>query len=366
MAEILDADSWTCPAPLRDETHIVLGHGGGGLLSSELIEHLFLPAFDPLSTLDGGAGDPGGGARPAAPRDSAIVHAGGARLAFTTDSYVVSPLFFPGGCIGDLAINGTVNDLAMSGAVPVALSCGFILEEGLEVAVLGRVAQAMGAAARTAGVRLVTGDTKVVERGHADGLFINTSGIGVIPDGVDIAPERARPGDVVIVSGPIGEHGVAILSVRSGIEFGTTIGTDSAPLAGMVAALLAAVPDVHVLRDPTRGGVATSLCEIAAAAGVGVDIDEAAVPVPEAVAAACAFLGLDPLHVANEGKLVAFVPAEHADAALAALHAHRYGHGARVIATVTAEHPGMVVGRTAMGGTRVIDRPLGEQLPRIC
>lgn len=352
MAEIADVTAWTCPVPLRDEKHIVLGHGGGGLLGSELVEHLFLPAF-------------GAGGR-APLRDSAVVVAGGARLAFTTDSYVVNPLFFPGGCIGDLAVNGTINDLAMSGAVPVALGSGFILEEGLEVEVLGRVAYAMGAAASVAGVRLVTGDTKVVERGHADGLYINTSGIGLIPDGVDIGPERARPGDHVIVSGPIGEHGVAIMSVRSGIEFGTRMRTDSAALHGLVAGLLAAVPDVHVLRDPTRGGLAAALCEIAASARVGIDLDEASVPVPDAVGAACAFLGLDPLHVANEGKLVAFVPADQADAALAAICAHPLGRGARLIAKVTEEHPGIVVGHTAFGGTRVIDRPLGEQLPRIC
>ena len=353
MTDPIDPYGWTCPVPLRDETHVVLGHGGGGLLGSDLVAHLFLPAF----------GTP---EYAAAPRDSAVLEVANARLAFTTDSYVVNPLFFPGGCIGDLAVNGTVNDLAMSGAAPLALSAGFILEEGLELAVLGQVANAMGAAATSAAVRLVTGDTKVVERGHADGLYINTSGIGLVPAGVHIGPERARPGDRVLVSGPIGEHGVAIMSVRSGIEFGTEVQTDSAPLAGMVADLLAAVPQVHTLRDPTRGGVAAALGEIAAAAKVGIELDEAAVPVPEPVAAACGFLGLDPLHVANEGKLVAFVPAGQADAALAALRAHQYGSGAAIIGTVTDEHPGMVVGWTPLGATRLIDRPLGEQLPRIC
>lgn len=350
---VIDIDAWTCPAPLRNEKHIVLGHGGGGVLSSELVEHLFLPAF-------------GAAEQARAPRDSALLEAGGVRLAFTTDSYVVNPLFFPGGSIGDLAVNGTINDLAMSGAAPIALSSAFILEEGLEVETLGRVAQAMGQAARAAGVRLVTGDTKVVERGHADSLYINTSGVGLVPDGVHIGPERARPGDRIIVSGPIGEHGVAIMSVRSGIEFGTVLGTDSAPLHGLVAALLAGVPDVHVLRDPTRGGVAASLCEIAAAASVGIELDEASVPVPEAVAAACGFLGLDPLHVANEGKLLAFVAPGSAEAALHAIAAHPLGAGARVIGAVTQEHPSVVVGRTPLGGTRIIDRPLGEQLPRIC
>lgn len=353
LAARVDADEWTCPVPLRDESQVVMGHGGGGLLGSELVEHLFLPAF-------------GTSEYAAAPRDSAVVPAGSARLAFTTDSYVVHPLFFPGGCIGDLAVNGTINDLAMSGARPLALSAAFILEEGLDMAVLGRVAQAMGAAARAAGVPLVTGDTKVVERGHADGLYVTTSGIGLIPPDVHIGPERARPGDRVIVSGSIGEHGVAIMSVRSGIEFGTRIRTDSAPLAGLVADLIAAVPDVHTLRDPTRGGVATSLCEIAAAARVGIELDEAAVPVPEPVAAACGFLGLDPLHVANEGKLLAFVPEGYAREALAALRAHPAGTGARIIGTVTDQYPGIVVGRTLLGATRVIDRPLGEQLPRIC
>jgi hydrogenase expression/formation protein HypE len=338
---------------LRDEQRIVLGHGGGGILSGELIEHLFLPAFDATDLA-------------VAPRDSAIVDVPGVSLAFTTDSYVVNPLFFPGGSIGDLAVNGTINDLACSGAMPIALSSAFILEEGLAVEVLGRVARAMGTAARAAGVKLVTGDTKVVERGHADGLFINTSGIGIVADVVHIGPERARPGDRILVSGPIGEHGVAIMSVRSGIEFGTTVRTDSAPLHTLVAGLIAAVREVHTLRDPTRGGVAASLCEIATASRVGIELDDGAVPIPEAVAAACGFLGLDPLHVANEGKMLVFVPPQDADAALAALTAHPSGAGARVIGTVTEEHPGIVVGRTALGGTRIIDRPLGEQLPRIC
>ncbi len=358
MAEILDPLQWSCPVPLRDQQRVVLGHGGGGKLSSELIEHLFLPAFDAEEL-----------AR--APRDSAVLAAGGVRLAFTTDSYVVQPLFFPGGCIGDLAINGTVNDLAMSGAVPLALSSGFILEEGLELEVLGQVAVAMGRAARLADVRLVTGDTKVVGHGAADGMYVNTSGVGLVPDGVDLRPEGARPGDRVIVSGPIGEHGVAIMSVREGIEFGTVVRTDSAPLSGLVQAMLAACPGgagrgIHVMRDPTRGGLAASLCEIAEASRVGVELTESAVPVPQAVEAACGFLGLDPLHVANEGKLVAFVEEGAVDAVLAAMQAHEYGRGATVVGRVVEDHPGIVVGRTALGGTRVIDRPLGEQLPRIC
>ncbi len=358
MADILEPLTWTCPVPLRDQERVVMGHGGGGKLSSELIEHLFLPAF-------------GSQALAAAPRDSAVLDAGSTRLAFTTDSYVVQPLFFPGGCIGDLAVNGTVNDLAMSGAVPLALSTGFILEEGLQLEVLGRVAEAMGRAAKRAGVRLVTGDTKVVGHGSADGLYVNTSGVGIVAAGVELSPDAARPGDRVVLSGPIGEHGVAIMSVREGVEFGTRVDSDSAPLTELVLAMLAACPGgtgagIRAMRDPTRGGLAGSLCEIAEASGVGVRLDEAAVPVPDAVEAACAFLGLDPLHVANEGKLVAFVDPTVVGDVVAAMRANELGRQACVIGTVTDEHPGMVVGRTAFGATRVIDRPLGEQLPRIC
>ncbi|MFE4911589.1 hydrogenase expression/formation protein HypE [Streptomyces sp. NPDC056652] len=347
-----DFSGWTCPAPLRDHAKVVMGHGGGGQLSAELVEHLFAPAFggDVLAELG----------------DSATVTLGGARLAFSTDSYVVRPLFFPGGSIGDLAVNGTVNDLAMMGATPAYLSCGFILEEGVELATVGRVAEALGAAARAAGVVVATGDTKVVDAGHGDGIFINTAGIGLIPDGIDIRPRRAAPGDVVIVSGAIGEHGVAIMSVREGLEFGVEIVSDTAPLASLVQAMLNVCRDLHVLRDPTRGGLATSLNEIASAAGVGITLRERALPVPDSVANACAFLGLDPLYVANEGKLVAFVPPEHADEVLAAMRAHPRGRGAVAIGTCTTDHPGMVVAHTGLGGTRVVDMPLGEQLPRIC
>jgi hydrogenase expression/formation protein HypE len=349
----IEAEGWVCPAPLRNSPTIVMGHGGGGALSAELVEHLFLPAFG-AAAADAGLGD------------SAVLSVGGARLAFTTDSYVVKPLFFPGGCIGDLAVNGTVNDLAMAGARPLALSTGFILAEGTRLADLARVAEAMGRAARAAGVRLVTGDTKVVDAGSGDGVFVNTSGIGLIDDGVDIRPERARPGDVVIVSGAIGEHGVAVLSCREGLEFGTEIRSDTAPLAGLVAAMLATGADVHAMRDPTRGGVAASLNEIAQAAGVGVEITERALPIPPQVRDACGLLGLDPLYVANEGKLLAFVPAERADLVLAAMRAHEHGRGAAIIGRCVEEHPGMVVARTGLGGTRVVDLPLGEQLPRIC
>jgi hydrogenase expression/formation protein HypE len=353
----VDLAAWSCPLPLRTHERIVLGHGGGGSLSGELIQHLFLPAF-------------GAAARNATPTDAAVLGlAGGLRLAFTTDTYVVQPLFFPGGNIGSLAVNGTVNDLAMRGAQPLALSTGFVLEEGLELEVLGRIAAAMGAAATAAGAELLTGDTKVVEVGHGDGVYINTAGVGVVAPGVDLHPERATPGDVVIVSGPIGRHGIAVMSVREGLEFGTDLRSDSAPLNAMVAAVLAAVdtPElVHVLRDPTRGGLAASTTEIAETAGVGIELDERAIPVPDEVRAACGFLGLDPVHVANEGVAVAIVAPGAADAALAAMQATDVGRGAAVIGTVTAAHPGMVTARTGLGATRVIDRPLGEQLPRIC
>lgn len=356
-----DFDGWACPLPLRDFDRVVMGHGGGGRLSAELTEHLFLPAFgvDPSEEL----------------RDSAVIDlasaaaaatGSGGRLAFSTDSYVVRPLFFPGGSIGDLAVNGTVNDVAMSGAQPLALSTGFILEEGLKLETLARVATEMGMAAKLAGVRLATGDTKVVDSGHADGLYINTAGIGLIPDGVDIRPSRATVGDVVILSGPIGMHGVAVMSKREGLEFGTEIRSDSAPLNGLVADMLAVTNDLHVLRDPTRGGVTASLCEIAGAADVGIVYEETLVPVPAEVAAACGFLGLDAMSIANEGKLVAIVAAEDADGVLAAMQANEFGTEACVIGRVVDAHPGVVVAKTPFGASRVVDLQLGEQLPRIC
>ena len=348
----LDVTAWTCPAPLRDQPRVVMGHGGGGAMSAELVQHIFAPAF--------------GGEVLAQLGDAAAVSLGGVRLAFSTDTFVVRPLFFPGGSIGDLAVNGTVNDLAMSGARAAYLSCGFILEEGVEMALLARVAGAMGAAARAAGVEVATGDTKVVESGHGDGVYINTAGIGLIPAGVDLRPQRVVPGDVVIVSGAIGVHGVAVMSVREGLEFDVEIESDCAALGGLVDAMLAVTPDLHVLRDPTRGGLAAALNEIAAASGAGVVIQERSVPVPAPVANACAILGLDPMYVANEGKLVAFVPRQHADAVLAAMRAHPLGAEACVIGEAVAEHPGMVVARTGLGGTRVVDLPIGELLPRIC
>jgi len=348
----LDFENWTCPVPLRDTPAVVMGHGGGGAMSAELVEHLFLPAY--------------GAAAETTLGDSAVLPLGAERIAFSTDSYVVKPMFFPGGSIGDLAVNGTVNDLAMSGATPLYLSVAFILQEGTPLADVGRIASAVGAAATAAGVRLVTGDTKVVDNGSGDGVYLNTAGVGVVARGVEIAAHRAAAGDAVLISGDIGVHGVAVLSVREGLEFDTTVVSDSAPLHGLVAAMLATGADVHALRDPTRGGVAASLNEIARTASVGVSLEERALPVPAAVADACSLLGLDPLQVANEGKLIAFVPGDAADAVLAAMRAHPLGAGARRIGTCVPEHPGMVVARTALGGTRVVNMPIGEQLPRIC
>lgn len=349
----LDFEGWVCPMPLRDYPSVVMGHGGGGAMSGELIEQLFLPAF--------------GSAAQAEMGDSAVLDMGsGQRVAFSTDSYVVKPMFFPGGCIGDLAINGTVNDLAMSGATPLYLSTAFILEEGTPLNVLGRIAEAMGAAAQTAGVKLVTGDTKVVDNGSGDGVFINTAGIGVIADGVDIRPDRAEVGDSVLISGTIGVHGIAVMSCRDGLEFGTAVVSDSAALHGLVQDMIATGADIRVLRDPTRGGVAASLNEIARASGVGIELIERELPIPQSVKDACGLLGLDPLQVANEGKLVAIVPAGAEDQVLEAMRKHPFGLDAQRIGTCVPEHRGMVVARTGLGGTRVVDLPIGEQLPRIC
>jgi hydrogenase expression/formation protein HypE len=329
-----------------------MGHGGGGAMSAELIEHLFLPAFGPAAD--------------AAMGDAAVVDIGDARVAFSTDSFVVKPREFPGGSIGDLAVNGTVNDLAMAGAMPLVLSTAFILEEGTALDELARVAHAVGTAALAAGVKLVTGDTKVVDAGHGDGVYITTTGIGLVDRRCDIRPQRASPGDVVIVSGDIGVHGVAVMSCREGLEFATTVASDTAPLHGLVAAMIETGADIHALRDPTRGGVAATLNEIARAAGVGIALDERTLPIPPAVRDACGLLGLDPLYVANEGKLVAFVPAADAEAVLAAMRGHPQAARAAVIGRCVPDHPGMVVARTALGGTRVVDMPIGEQLPRIC
>jgi hydrogenase expression/formation protein HypE len=338
-----------------------MGHGGGGKLSADLVEHLFLPAFhrqesdcseqsDSLSTLG----------------DAATLRVQGTRLAFSTDSFVVRPLFFPGGDIGKLAVHGTVNDLAMMGARPLYLSTGFILEEGLPLAQLSAIADSMGCAAHASGVKLVTGDTKVVDKGHGDGVYINTSGIGLIPEGVEINPMRARPGDVVLISGKIGVHGMAIMSVRDGLAFDAMIESDTAPLNGLVQAMLDVSKDIHVLRDPTRGGVASTLNEIAKASRVGIVIDEAALPVPAPVRAACELLGMDPIYVANEGKLVAIVPPESAEPMLERMRSHPLGTHAAIIGQVSDQHPGIVAARTRLGTARVVPMQIGEQLPRIC
>jgi hydrogenase expression/formation protein HypE len=354
----LDMTQPACPSPRPHHDRIVLGHGGGGVLTRELIERVFLPAFTNSVLADLG--------------DSAVLPAawlssgGGERLAFSTDAYVVQPLVFPGGSIGDLAVNGTVNDLAMRGARPVALSAAFILEEGLDIGLLSRVVADMARAARTAGVEIVTGDTKVVERGRGDGLSITTAGIGLVPAGSRVGRRAPEAGDVILLSGTVGDHGMAVMSVREGLAFEAPIQTDSAPLHRLVAALLAVCPDVSLLRDPTRGGLAMTLGEIVAGKGLGLEFDEAAVPVDPVVASACEILGLDPFLVANEGKLVAVVPAAEADVALAALRDDPLGRKAARIGRVVADHPGLVVARTPYGGTRIVPMPLGEQLPRIC
>jgi hydrogenase expression/formation protein HypE len=352
MTDTPNFQGFVCPLPLRDYPQIVLGHGSGGRLSADLVRHLFVPLFDNPAL--------------AALNDQAVLDVNGARLAFTTDSFVVNPLFFPGGNIGSLAVHGTINDLAVSGATPLFLSAGFILEEGLLMDDLGRITTAMANACKAANVQLVTGDTKVVNKGHGDGVFINTAGIGLVPADLHIAADRARPGDAILISGTIGDHGMAIMSVREGLAFETEIVSDSAALHTLIAAMLAVTRDIHCLRDATRGGVAAVLNELADSSQVGFSLEESAVPVRPAVMAACEMLGMDPLYVANEGKLVAVVPSEHADAILAAMRAHPLGQDAAIIGRVVEEHPGMVVAQTAIGGRRVVDMPLGEILPRIC
>ncbi len=348
-----DFSGWSCPLPLADYPAIVMGHGGGGKLGNELVEHLFLPAFRNPELENLG--------------DAAVLDLGGSRLAMSTDSFVVQPLFFPGGSIGELAVNGTVNDLAVSGADPKFLSASFILEDGFPLAQLAAIVEAMAKAAATAGVKIVTGDTKVVERGHGDGCYINTAGVGLIRPGISVSPLHAMPGDAILVSGTIGDHGMAIMSVREGLEFESQIRSDCAALNGMIAEVLAAVGTaVHTMRDPTRGGLASTLNEIAQASGVGIEIDEPSLPVRAEVQSACELLGLDPVYVANEGKAVFFVAPEAADRVLAVLRAHLLGKNAARIGRVTAEHKGMLVARTAMGANRVIPTQIGEQLPRIC
>ena len=351
-----DPASLVCPAPISERARVLLGHGSGGQLSAALMRDVIGPAL-------------AGAAPSAAPgplNDAAVVDVAGRRLAFTTDSFVVSPLEFPGGDIGELAVNGTVNDLAMMGAQPLALSLAYVIEEGLPIDDLRKVTESVARAAARAGVRIVTGDTKVVGRGAADGLFVNTAGIGLVAPGVTVGADRAAVGDAVILSGAIGLHGIAVMSVREGLDFEVDIASDTQPLNTLVAAIVAACPDVHVLRDPTRGGLASALNEIAAASGVGVELSEDAIPIPGPVRAACEMLGLDPLHVANEGKLVAILPAADAPAVLAAMRALAEGTEAVEIGRVVADHPAMVTMRTIVGSQRIVDMLVGEQLPRIC
>jgi hydrogenase expression/formation protein HypE len=358
MTNEINFEGYTCPVPIKPNDTVVLGHGSGGKLSHDLVNRLFLPEF--------------GKAAPRALDDSAIVNINGQRLALTTDSHFVSPLYFPGGDIGRLAVCGTVNDLAMMGATPRYLTVGFILEEGLDVAVLAEVVLSMQTAAAEAGVQIVAGDTKVVQRGKADGLYINTAGVGELPPGRAIGGARAQAGDVVILSGPIGDHGIAVLGARGELGFEADVVSDAAPLNHLVAAMLAAGGDanaasgIHVLRDPTRGGVATTLNEIARQSGVAVVLDEQAIPVRPPVVAACEMLGFDPLYVANEGKLLAFVAAAAAPAVLDAMRATRYGEEAVVVGRVQAAPAGRVLLRTAIGSTRVVDTLAGGDVTRIC
>jgi hydrogenase expression/formation protein HypE len=341
-----------CPVPLVDSDEILMGHGSGGRLTAQLVENLIVPAFrnPALERLD----------------DAALVDAGGERLAFTTDSYVVTPIFFRGGDIGELAVNGTINDLAVSGARPLALSLAFILEEGLPLADLRRVVESARRAAARAGVPVVTGDTKVVGRGCADKLFVNTSGIGLVPRGRTLGAGEVRPGDAILVSGTLGDHGVAILSQRLGLELDGELASDTAPLHELAALACASASGLHAMRDPTRGGLAATLVEIATRQKLGIEIDERAVPVSDAVRGACEILGLDPFLVANEGKMVLFVEENSADELLEALRRHPLGRAAARIGRVTGTHAGVVTVATAIGGERILELPFAEALPRIC
>lgn len=341
-----------CPLPISDYPQILLAHGGGGKLMHDLIENMFVGAFH-NSLID-------------VRHDGAVFGVGDARLAFTTDSYVVKPLFFPGGDIGSLAVNGTVNDLAMCGATPLYLSVGFILEEGLDTEKLWRIVQSMRQAADRAGVKLVTGDTKVVDKGKGDEIFINTAGVGTIGHSLSISPNSVRPGDAIILSGDLGRHGIAIMAAREGLEFETEIKSDCAPLSAMVAELFAAGINVHCLRDLTRGGLASALVEIAEASGFEINIDEAAIPVREDVRGACEILGFDPMYLANEGRFVAFVPANESARTLELMNRHSTDTLAVRIGTVEADRSGGVTMKSLIGASRIVDMFSGEQLPRIC
>ena len=342
----------SCPRPLPAKDTVLLGHGSGGRLSAELLRDVFLPALaNPiLSRLN----------------DQAVLNINGQRIAFTTDSFVVKPLFFPGGDIGSLAVHGTINDLAMGGAMPLALSAAFIIEEGFSMESLRRVVASMHSAANAVGVEIITGDTKVVEKGKGDELFINTTGIGLIAEGVEFSADRANPGDKILLSGSIGEHGIAILAQREGLEFESAIQSDSAALHTLVSEMLQVSRGIRCMRDPTRGGLSSALNEIAAQSRVSMGLEERAILVREEVSGACELLGLDPMYVANEGKLLAIIDAAATDAVLQAMHAHPLGKNAQLIGTVTQGNPGLVTMRTTLGTTRIVDMLAGDQLPRIC
>jgi len=342
----------SCPIPIQDYPYVLLAHGGGGKLMHQMIEKMFKEVFVPGDDIN--------------THDSAVLNCSTERIAFTSDSYVVHPLIFPGGDIGKLAVNGTVNDLAMSGARPAYLSVGFILEEGLPMETLWRIVRSIKEAADAASVRIVTGDTKVVDKGKGDGIFINTAGIGLIDHDQVIAPSSVQAGDVILINGDLARHGMAIMAVREGLEFESSIESDSAPLADLVLALLNGGVEIHCMRDLTRGGLASTLNEIAMAAQVGIKIDESAIPVREDVAAACEILGFDPLYVANEGRMAVFVPAKDCEKALTIMQKHPYGKGSCVVGAVTGEDPSMVTMKSKIGATRIIDMLSGEQLPRIC
>lgn len=347
-----DSSSFVCPLPIEQYPTILMAHGGGGRLTHQLIEQLFVPAFS--------------NALLAARHDGAVFQVQSNQLAFSTDSYVVHPLFFPGGDIGALAVNGTVNDLAMCGARPLLLSVGLIIEEGLPMDTLVRIVTSMRRAAQQTGVQLATGDTKVVDRGKGDGIFINTSGIGVIEHDRSISPASVRPGDCVLLSGDIGRHGMAIMAVREGLEFESTIESDCAPLFGIVQSLLEADVAIHCMRDLTRGGLASAMVEIAEASRLHIHLEEVGIPVNEDVKGACEILGFDPLYVANEGRFVSFVAAGDAERALALMRAHPLGSGAQIIGSVADDKAGMVTMKSRIGATRIVDMLSGEQLPRIC
>jgi hydrogenase expression/formation protein HypE len=342
----------TCPTPLPAKDRILLGHGSGGKLSADLLRDVFLRVFRSpvLSRLD----------------DQAILSVDAGRLAFTTDTFVVKPLFFPGGDIGSLAVHGTINDLAMGGAEPLYLSAAFVIEEGFAIADLTRIAESMAAAAEAAGIEIVTGDTKVVEKGKGDGVFINTTGIGRVRDGIQLSAAQARPGDLILLSGYLGDHGIAILSAREELGFEAPVESDSAALHTLVRDMLDASSAIRCMRDPTRGGLSSALNEIAGQARAGIELTEPVIPVREAVRGACELLGFDPLYVANEGKLVAIVAPEDAPAVLAAMRGHTLGRDAAIIGAVTEKHPGRVTMKTAFGTTRIVDMLTGDQLPRIC